>query len=61
MVGVSEHLGSDTYVHVNCASIDQVVTVRASGEIDLSYGTNVYLSPDKSYLHKFKADGLRQA
>jgi multiple sugar transport system ATP-binding protein len=60
VVGVSEHLGSDTFFHVNCANLDQVITVRANGEIDFSYGTNVFLSPDMAYLHKFDADGLRQ-
>jgi multiple sugar transport system ATP-binding protein len=60
MVGVSEHLGSDTFFHVNCAAFDQVITVRANGSIELSYGSKVFLTPDKSHLHKFNADGLRQ-
>ena len=59
VVGVSEHLGSDTFFHVNCDSFTNPVTVRASGEMELSYGTTVYMSPDQDHLHRFDAQGLR--
>jgi multiple sugar transport system ATP-binding protein len=58
-VGVSEHLGSDTFLHVKCEGIDEPLTVRATGEVDISYGATVYLSPDETHLHRFDAQGLR--
>ena len=58
-VGVSEHLGSDTFFHVTCDGIDEPVTVRVGGEVDLHYGDQIFLSPDLDHLHRFGADGLR--
>ncbi|MCB1516315.1 MAG: ABC transporter ATP-binding protein [Hyphomicrobiaceae bacterium] len=58
-VGVSEHLGSDTFFHVNSDMFTEPVTVRADGEVDLSYGDQVFLSPNLTHLHKFDAKGLR--
>ena len=60
-VGVSEHLGSDTFIHVECKAFDETLTVRASGEMDLSYGSKVYLTPDTSNLHKFDENGMRMS
>ena len=60
-VGVSEHLGSDTYLHVHVDGWPDPMTVRGGGEIDLHAGDIVYLSPDMAHLHKFDADGLRMA
>ena len=59
VVGVSEHLGSDTFFHVNCPAFSETLTVRASGEVQLAYGDKVYLTPDAAYLHKFDDKGLR--
>jgi len=58
-VGVSEHLGSDTFLRVSCDGLDEAVTVRVSGEIELDYGDRVFLSPDTNNLHRFDAKGLR--
>jgi multiple sugar transport system ATP-binding protein len=60
VVGVTEHLGSDTFVHVHCPVFSETLTVRASGALDLPYGTKVYLTPDFTHLHKFDKQGLRQ-
>ncbi len=60
-VGVSEHLGSDTFFHVTCEGIEEPVTVRVGGEVDLHYGDQIYLSPDPDHLHRFDAQGLRMA
>jgi multiple sugar transport system ATP-binding protein len=60
-VGVSEHLGSDTFFHVTCEDIPEPVTVRVGGEVDLHYGDEVWLSPDPDHLHKFDKEGLRIA
>ena len=60
-VGVSEHLGSDTFFHVTCAGIAEPLTVRVGGEVDLRYGDTVHLTPDPDHLHRFDAQGLRIA
>ncbi len=55
-VGVSEHLGSDTFLHVR---IDHgTVTVRTDGEVDLHHGDTVYLTPAPDRLHRFDDKGL---
>jgi multiple sugar transport system ATP-binding protein len=59
VVGVSEHLGSDTFFHVNCPDFAAPLTVRADGELDLSYGSTVFLTPDLAHLHRFDDNGLR--
>jgi multiple sugar transport system ATP-binding protein len=55
-VGVAEHLGADTFVHVNAGELG-TINVRAPGEIPISHGDTVYLTPDASKLHKFDAAG----
>ncbi|WP_417249777.1 ABC transporter ATP-binding protein [Celeribacter sp.] len=60
-VGVSEHLGSDTFFHVALEGVDEPLTVRAGGEVQMTYGDTVYLTPDEKHLHRFGADGLRIA
>jgi multiple sugar transport system ATP-binding protein len=59
VVGVSEHLGSDTFFHIQCDFSDEPLTVRASGELTLEYGATVHLTPRAEYLHRFDAEGLR--
>ena len=56
-VGVAEHLGSDTFLHVNAAALG-TLTVRAEGEVSVSYGDRVFLTPDASRIHKFDANGV---
>jgi len=58
-VGVSEHLGSDTFFHIRTSVSAEPLTVRASGELNLSYGADVYLTPRPEHLHKFDKKGLR--
>ena len=59
VVGVSEHLGSDTFFHVNCPAFSEPLTVRASGDVQLAYGDKIYLTPDAANIHKFDDKGLR--
>ena len=59
IVGVSEHLGSDTFLQVTSPDFDETLTVRASGEVELAYGDKIYLTPDLTHLHKFDDKGLR--
>ncbi len=60
-VGVSEHLGSDTFFHVTCDGIDTPITVRVGGEVAMRHGDTVWLTPDPAQLHRFDGDGLRIA
>jgi multiple sugar transport system ATP-binding protein len=57
VAGVTEHLGSDTFIHVRTDAAG-LVTVRASGETDIRHGDTVYLTPDASRIHKFDNSGL---
>jgi multiple sugar transport system ATP-binding protein len=58
-VGVSEHLGSDTFLHVHDTGLMETMTVRASGEMDIRHGDTVWLNPEMDKLHKFDATGMR--
>ena len=54
-VGVSEHLGSDTFLHVT--TDHGLINVRAGGEVGLHHGARVFLSPDMGQLHRFDKEG----
>ncbi len=62
-VGVAEHLGSDTYIHVHDTGLDtgpdDLFTVRIAGDIHAKHGDDIYLTPQMDKLHKFDAQGLR--
>ena len=55
-VGVAEHLGSDTFIHVHTDG-QGTINVRADGEVTVNHGDTVYLTPDKAKLHRFGPDG----
>jgi multiple sugar transport system ATP-binding protein len=59
IVGASEHLGSDTFIHVHDIPGCDPLTVRAGGEVSVTYGDAIYLMPDPAQLHKFDDQGLR--
>ena len=56
VVGLSEHLGSDTFLKVVVAGVG-TLTVRGGGEVGLSHGDPVRLAPQPGKLHRFGADG----
>jgi multiple sugar transport system ATP-binding protein len=56
VVGVAEHLGADTFVHVNTGE-HGTLNVRASGEVPVHHGDTVWLTPDPSKIHRFDASG----
>ncbi|MEM1377891.1 MAG: ABC transporter ATP-binding protein [Pseudomonadota bacterium] len=58
-VGVAEHLGSDTFIHVHGIDGCDPLTVRAGGEMGVSHGDTVYLTPEAGQVHKFDDNGLR--
>ncbi len=60
-VGVSEHLGSDTFFYVENTGLADTMTVRAGGDIDLHHGDTVWLTPDPDRIHRFDENGDRIA
>jgi multiple sugar transport system ATP-binding protein len=56
-VGVAEHLGSDTFLHVHTDAVG-TINVRADGEIPVKHGDIVYITPEPDKIHKFGPDGL---
>ena len=55
-VGVAEHLGADTFVHVHTDGLG-TINVRAPGEVGVEHGQSVWLTPDPGKLHRFGDDG----
>ncbi len=55
-VGVAEHLGSDTFLHVHTDG-HGTINVRADGEVGVGHGDTVYLTPVEGKVHRFGADG----
>jgi len=59
VVGVAEHLGSDTFIHVHDTGLMDMMTVRITGDIAVRHGDTIYLTPEMDKMHRFDADGLR--
>ncbi|MGR3570526.1 ABC transporter ATP-binding protein [Brevirhabdus sp.] len=58
-VGVSEHLGSDTFIRVDVDGVSETMTVRAPGKMRLDYHDRVFVTPQEANMHRFDAKGLR--
>ncbi|MGO7543773.1 ABC transporter ATP-binding protein, partial [Rhizobium ruizarguesonis] len=54
---VTEHLGSDTFIHVRTEAAG-LMTVRVLGETDIRAGETVYLTPDTARIHRFNEKGV---
>ncbi|MEM9011725.1 MAG: ABC transporter ATP-binding protein [Pseudomonadota bacterium] len=59
IVGVSEHLGSDTFFHVQRTGLAETITVRADGEVGFRHGDPIHLTPRPDLIHRFDAAGQR--
>src|SRR6201994_3035975 len=55
-VTVAEHLGSDTFLYVDAGPIG-ALTARYIGELNLTRGDTVYLSPEPARIHRFDESG----
>ncbi|MGH8226290.1 MAG: ABC transporter ATP-binding protein [Steroidobacteraceae bacterium] len=55
-VELTEHLGSDSIVHVEVDGIG-TLAVRAPGDIDVRPGESLWLTPDETRLHRFDERG----
>ena len=58
-VGIAEHLGSDTFLHVHDTGLADSITIRAPGDVNFKYGDKISLSPREDVIHKFDAQGQR--
>ena len=56
LVSVAEHLGADTYIHVDTKEAG-LLTVRASGDFDVKHNDKVYITPDFDKCHYFDPNG----
>ncbi|TCV73474.1 sorbitol ABC transporter ATP-binding protein /mannitol ABC transporter ATP-binding protein [Neorhizobium sp. R1-B] len=56
-VKVAEHLGADTFLHLDVDGIGPI-TARCDGEFGAYHGDTVYMTPDESKLHRFDDKGL---
>src|SRR5690606_12403830 len=55
-VGLSEHLGSDTFLKVTVDGMGPL-TVRSGGDIPVRHGDRIRLAPDPDKIHRFGPDG----
>ena len=56
-VAVSEHLGSDTFLHVDVPELGHITT-RTDGEFPVRHGNTVFITPDPQRLYRFDENGL---
>ena len=59
VVGLSEHLGSDSFIKVDVDGIG-VINVRGAGELHVHHGDRIKLAP-AGKIHRFDANGLALA
>lgn len=59
VVGVSEHLGSDTFLRVHVG--DETLTARVSGGINVQHGDTVHLSASPEHIYQFDENGIAQS
>ena len=59
VVGLSEHLGSDSFIKVDVNGIG-VINVRGTGELHVHHGDRIKLAP-AGKIHRFDANGLALA
>jgi len=55
-VGVTEHLGSDTFFRVGVG--EEILTARINGEIDVRHGDTVYLDANPEHIYRFDSHGM---
>ena len=60
IVGLSEHLGSDTFLKVSTDTVG-TINVRVGGEVPMRHGDRVNLIPQPSKIHRFDTDGKAMA
>ncbi len=58
-VGVAEHLGSDTFIHIHDTGLLDVMTARITGNIQVQQDEIIYITPALEQLHRFDSQGVR--
>jgi multiple sugar transport system ATP-binding protein len=56
VVEIAEHLGSDTFLYIDVDGVGRL-TARTPGEMALSTGKTVWLTPRPENIHRFDAEG----
>ncbi|TRA98225.1 MULTISPECIES: TOBE domain-containing protein, partial [Rhizobium/Agrobacterium group] len=56
-VTVAEHLGSDTFLHLEVSGIGPI-TARTDGEFECKHGDTVFITPDETKIHRFDEKGV---
>ena len=56
VVGLSEHLGSDSFIKVDVTGLG-IINVRGAGELNVHHGDRIKLAP-AGKIHRFDAQGL---
>ncbi|WJS84277.1 ABC transporter ATP-binding protein [Paracoccus sp. TOH] len=56
-VGVAEHLGSDTFLHIDLDGGPHIVA-RAAGEFPVHHGDRIWLTPQDGRVYRFDRQGL---
>jgi multiple sugar transport system ATP-binding protein len=56
-VGVIEHLGSESFLHVTLTN-GSTVTVKDDGDCSLQYGDSVFLTAQENKVHRFDKNGV---
>lgn len=59
VVGVAEHLGSDTFFHIHDSGLADTITVRVDGEFGLGHGDKIKMTFRSNMIHKFNKNGDR--
>jgi ABC-type sugar transport systems, ATPase components len=54
---VAEHLGSDTFLHIDTGGVG-TITARCSGELPVHHGDTVFVTPDEARIHRFDDKGM---
>jgi multiple sugar transport system ATP-binding protein len=55
-IRLAEHLGADTFLHID-GGANGALVVRAGGEFPKGPGTKVWLTPERSRIHRFDDKG----
>jgi multiple sugar transport system ATP-binding protein len=55
-IKLAEHLGADTFLHVDAGPCG-MMTVRAEGEYEAVPGAKIFLTPEPSRIHRFDDQG----
>jgi multiple sugar transport system ATP-binding protein len=55
-IALAEHLGADTFLHIDTEKCGRL-TVRAAGEYGAGPGAKIWLTPEKGRVHRFDDKG----